>query len=228
MRCRWSSRGNASRAAAYASRTRSMARSPWAWTPICQPRAWARAMAARKSSSDDQYSEPVNSPSRAVRLGERRRPAGEGAVRVELHRPDRQPVVAEPPGQPEGLVLVELRRDRHERHADAEQASPACRAVAIQLATGDLGVDDRRDAGGERGPAAAIDVAHDLLERRIVMEPRAVVPDVDRRRDDELLGGVEAVARQPASLVADEAAALRIAASSPRPRCSSPRLLARA
>ena len=42
------------------------------------------------------------------------------------------------------------------------------------------------------------------------MEPRAVVPDVDRRRDDELLGGVEAVARQPAPLVADEVAALRI------------------
>ena len=37
-----------------------------------------------------------------------------------------------------------------------------------------------------------------------------MVSDVDRRRHDELLRGIEAVARQPAALVADEAAALRI------------------
>ena len=52
--------------------------------------------------------------------------------------------------------------------------------------------------------------ADDLLERGVVVEPRAVVADVDRRRDHELLRGVEAVAGQPAALVADEVAALRI------------------
>ena len=145
-----------------------------------------------------------------VGRGERRGAAGQCAVGVELHRPDRQPVVTEPPGQPDRLVLVELRRDRHRRDPDTEQASFARGPVAGELAPGDLRVHDRGDAGRERRPAATVDVGHDLLERRVVVEPRAVVADVHRRRDDELLRGVEAVAGQAALLVADEVTALWI------------------
>ena len=147
----------------------------------------------------------------AIRCREAGRPAGQGAVGVELHRPDREEVVAERPRQSERLELVELRGDRHRGHPDAEQAALASRPVAVHLAPCDLRVDDRGDARGQRartGPA--LDVADDLLERRVVVEPGTVVADVDGGRDHELLCGVEEVAGRPTAIVPDEASSLRV------------------
>ena len=164
----------------------------------------------------------------SVRRRERRGAAGQGAIGVELHRSDRQPVVTEPTGETERLERVELRRDRHRREADAEEPAFAGDAVAVQLSPRDLRIDDRGDARGERCAHPAIDVGDDLLERRVVMEARSVVADVDRGRDDELLRRVEAVAGQAAAIVADEAPALRVGDRVVQPARSSPRLFASA
>ena len=105
----------------------------------------------------------------------------------------------------------------------------ACRAIAVQLASGDLGVDDRGDAGGERGPAASVDVG-----RR---SPRAA-----RRRGTPGRGarcrppaGRRAAARRRGSSPSAARARRGPGARPPgrprrrrTPRCSSARLLARA
>jgi hypothetical protein len=144
---------------------------------------------------------------RSVRRGERRGAAGQGAVGIELHRADRQPIVTERSCQPERLECVELRRDRHRGQADAEETALTGQPVGVQLPPRDLSVDDRGDPGGERRLRPAVDVGDDLLERRVVVEARPVVPDVDARRDDELLGSVEAISGEAAASVADEVAA---------------------
>src|SRR5690606_36735070 len=83
-------------------------------------------------------------------------------------------------------------------------------AVDAQFAPGHLGVAHGGQAGGEVGGAGGLQPAEQLVGGEVGVEVGAVAADVDGERQDQIHGGVEDHAGEPASLVAQEHAAGRV------------------
>ncbi len=149
-------------------------------------------------------------PLGSSRRAERCRSTGEAAVGVHLQVPDRQVLITERPGQAKRLELIELVRQWHAHGAHAQHTSATRLAVAAQLARGDLGVGDAREAGSPKGSTGSINSIDQHVQAGALVEVGTVRADVDLAGDDGAAGGIKAQARQPARLIPDEPATWRI------------------